>query len=185
MTKPDMILYLDEVSGIYIPQRFATETRREAVEGVDAEDWEILEAGPDHELYWDVWQGVLDSAIIHDGGVKYRLHQDGTCWLVPDGMEWNDKTETYEWPLEFGEEALPAHFICYWVNGDNSYLEDWEERAADTVLDALGIDHVIGPKDGEEQYFGTGWKLRFNRAFGDEVDAGDEILCEVQYKDLD
>ena len=49
-------------------------------------------------------------------------------------MEWNDKLETYEWPSSgVRGRSPPAHFICYWVNGDNSYLEGWEERAADTV----------------------------------------------------
>lgn len=105
--KPEQLLWLSDARGIYIPRDFATSfaDRDKTVSGVEATDWEVLEAGPDHELYWDVWDGVLQSAVITDDkGVKYRLHQDGDLWLVPDGMVWSDD-ETFVWPDDEEQES--------------------------------------------------------------------------------
>jgi hypothetical protein len=103
--KPDTILYLDDHRGIYIPQNFAECTKRECVSGVSDEDWAILEAGPDHEHYWEAWESVCDSAKLTDpsDGTVYHIYQDGACWLVPVGMEWDDKSESYYWPEESDE----------------------------------------------------------------------------------
>jgi hypothetical protein len=101
--KPEPLLWLDDHRGIYIPRDFASSflNRSKHVEGVNADDWKILETGPDHEYYWDVWIEVSDNAIVTDeNGVKYRLYQDGDLWLIPVGMEWNDETETFEWSDE-------------------------------------------------------------------------------------
>jgi len=99
--KPDTMLWLSEARGIYIPQHFANSfaNRDQAVRGVSAEDWAILEAGPDHEYYWDTWTDVCDRAIVTDDvGTQYRVHQDGDCWLIPVGMEWNDDKDFFVWP---------------------------------------------------------------------------------------
>jgi hypothetical protein len=70
--------------GIYIPQHFAKTIKREFVTGVGEEDWKILEAGPDHEHYWDAWAGVLDNASVNDPQMgECYIHQDGDLWLVP------------------------------------------------------------------------------------------------------
>jgi hypothetical protein len=100
MTKPEMILFADSARGQYIPQYFATEVKRELVTGLEPDDWTILETGPDHELYWDVWIGVCDSAVVTnpDNGIKYTLHQDGDLWLVPEGMEWSEAEDGFIWP---------------------------------------------------------------------------------------
>jgi hypothetical protein len=103
MTKPDMMLWLDDHRGIYIPRDFANSfiDRAKSVSGVSAEEWAVLEDGPDHEWYWDTWNDVEQNAIVTDeDGVKYRLHQDGALWLIPEGMEYSEKTDTYEWPAE-------------------------------------------------------------------------------------
>jgi hypothetical protein len=107
MTKPDMILYLNEMRGIYIPQNFVEETKRECVANVGAETWAILEAGPDHEWYWEAWDDVCRDAVLTDPetGTQYTIWQDGDCWLIPVGMEWDDKAQTYIWP---DEEAATA-----------------------------------------------------------------------------
>lgn len=78
-------LYALDRHGIYIPQYFAESVRRECVTGVSAEDWTILEEGPDHEWYWDTWDSVLSNARITspETGVTYSLWQDGDLWLVP------------------------------------------------------------------------------------------------------
>lgn len=101
-SKPDMLLWLSDARGRYIPRDFAAsfEDRNECVSGVSQEDWAVLDAGPDHEWYWEAWDAVCDNAIITDEhGVKYRIYQDGDCWLVPDGMEWDDETQTFGWPF--------------------------------------------------------------------------------------
>lgn len=104
MSKPDMVLWLSDARGQYIPRDFANSFSDHAkhVSGVSNEDWAILEAGPDHELYWDTWTlSVLDGAVVTDeNGNKYQVYQDGDCWLIPHGMEWDDETETFRWPEE-------------------------------------------------------------------------------------
>ena len=88
--------------------------------GLDPDDWTILEAGPDHELYWDVWTGVCDSAVVTDtDGTKYRLWQDGDLWLIPDGMEWNDETDCFEWPRDEGD--TPGWKVALPKITENSY----------------------------------------------------------------
>ena len=102
-SKPDMMLWLEGLRGVYIPCDFANSfvNRAKNVSGVSDEDWAILEAGPDHEWYWDTWSDVCNSAVVTDEhGVKFRVHQDGDCWLIPEGMEYNEENDTYEWPNE-------------------------------------------------------------------------------------
>lgn len=106
MPKPEMLLWLSDARGVYIPRDFATSfrDRAESVSGVSAEQWEILEQGPDAEYYWDVWNEVEQSAVItDDNGVKYTIRQDGDCWLIPEGMEYNESTDSFEWPSETEE----------------------------------------------------------------------------------
>jgi hypothetical protein len=101
MTKPDRLLWLNDARGVYIPRDFAQSfgDRAKHVAGVSDENWTILDAGPDHEYYWDVWDEVLTNAVVtDDAGVKYTLHQDGDCWLIPDGMQWSDEKDTFVWP---------------------------------------------------------------------------------------
>jgi hypothetical protein len=105
MSKPELIIWLSDARGIYIPRDFANSfiDRDKHVSGVSAEDWAILE-DPDHELYWDVWSDVEQKAVVTDeNGVRYHLWQDGDLWFVPEGMEWSDEEETFVWPPE--EEA--------------------------------------------------------------------------------
>lgn len=80
--EPAVILLFDGASGVYIPQRFAEEIRRDFVTGVSAEDYEILAAGPDHELYWEAWSDVLDRATLAIDGRKYSLYQDGDVFAL-------------------------------------------------------------------------------------------------------
>ena len=87
-----MELFLSDARGIYIPQDFAQSIKRECVTGIPEEDYAILEAGPDHEWYWDVWSDVLGNAIVTDpqSGTVYTVYQDGDCWLVERGALSND-----------------------------------------------------------------------------------------------
>jgi hypothetical protein len=100
--KPDVLLWLDDHRGVYIPRDFANcwTDRATHVIGIREQVWTVLENGPDEECYWDEWQYVLDNAVVNIDGVVYHLHQDGALWLVPVGMQWNDATETFDWPQE-------------------------------------------------------------------------------------
>lgn len=101
MNKPEVILLLSDSRGIYIPRDFVNEVKPECISGLSDEDREVLEVGPDHEWYWEAWQNVLNNAIVTapDTGVQYRVDQDGDCWLVPVGMEFDD-SRGYFWPDE-------------------------------------------------------------------------------------
>jgi hypothetical protein len=106
-TKPDTMLWLSDERGVYIPRDFANSfaDRAKSVSGVSDEDWAILEAGPDNELYWDCWSDVEQNArITDDSGVVYFVHQDGDCWLIPVDMEWSDEDECFVWPETEEEE---------------------------------------------------------------------------------
>jgi hypothetical protein len=51
-----------------------------------------------HNYYWDAWLNVeINASVTDKNGVKYSVYQDGDCWLVPHGMEWDDKAETFVW----------------------------------------------------------------------------------------
>jgi len=89
MNEPE--LFADSHRGIYIPQHFAQTVKREIVSGVSEEDYQILEMGPEHDLYWDTWINVTDNAqiTIEDGTVWY-LYQDGDLWIVPRDYDNDD-----------------------------------------------------------------------------------------------
>lgn len=73
-------LLVDSHHGQYVPQVFAEIANRDLFgETISAEDWAILEAGPDHEHYWDCWDDVLNSAETED---SVSLWQDGDLWAV-------------------------------------------------------------------------------------------------------
>lgn len=78
-------LLFDGNRGIYIPQAFAEEMNREFITGVTSEQWEILEAGPDHEWYWETWSEVESDAVLNypEHGAMY-LFQDGDLWAIPN-----------------------------------------------------------------------------------------------------
>ena len=97
--KPEMILWLSDAHGQYIPRYFATSfaDRAKTVTNVSDDDWAILEAGPDHEHYWDTWSEVEQKALVTINGVQYGVFQDGDCWLVPTDMIWSDEQETFVW----------------------------------------------------------------------------------------
>ena len=100
-------LFLDGARGIYLPQNFAEIVKRERVEGVSEEQWAILEAGPEHEWYWEAWDEVLNSAIVTSPPTneRFALYQDGDLWLIPEDAEGPDP----------------------WAEGD---LMDWDEQDA-------------------------------------------------------
>lgn len=137
--KPDLVLYASDRHGINVPKYFAQSVKRTCVKGVDDDEWAILEAGPEHEHYWEVWDSVLSAAEVtdHNGNV-YSLYQDGDLWMVPQGMEWNDRRGVWEWPFEGESFTGPACWASYLINGDASGLEDEEREECDRVTEGLG-----------------------------------------------
>lgn len=88
------ILFSDGARGVYIPQHFAQTVNRASVDGVSDEEFRILESGPDHESYNDVWTDVLNNARITDGDLtRYFLYQDGDLWLVTEEDDEEDDDE--------------------------------------------------------------------------------------------
>ena len=73
------ILFANSALGIYIPQYFAESHNPEKWCGIDTKDMAILNAGPDHEFYWETWESVLNSAETIDGAI---LHQDDDLWVI-------------------------------------------------------------------------------------------------------
>lgn len=92
------LLYADDCRGIYIPQYFAQSIKRDLVTGIEEEDYKILEAGPDHELYWDVWDGILQEAVIkHPTWGDCYFYQDGCLWIIAkEQPEKEDEEEVEE-----------------------------------------------------------------------------------------
>lgn len=74
-------LLIDGSQGIYVPQAFVTRYGP-AQWGIAAEDVEILEAGPDHEHYWETWDSVLSDAEYSNEHGTWYLHQDGDLFAV-------------------------------------------------------------------------------------------------------
>ena len=79
------ILFVDSNCGVYMPQRFAMIIARNCISGVSDEDFKILLGGPDSEYYWEIWEDVLNNAIITEdteSRTQYFLHMDEDLWLV-------------------------------------------------------------------------------------------------------
>jgi hypothetical protein len=87
----DCQLLLSDSHGIYIPKLWADEIGdQEEAEAlmIDWADVLILQAGPDHELYWGAWTQVLDHAQWTDlNGREWRLLQNGDLWAVDASVE--------------------------------------------------------------------------------------------------
>ena len=63
-------LIVDGCHGIYIPQIFA----QKFPEWLDDEEKAILLAGPEHDEYWETWEGV-----------SFREHEDQALYLSESG----------------------------------------------------------------------------------------------------
>ena len=73
---------LDGARGIYIPQNFV-ECFYMSEWGVSDVDRQILEQGPDDELYWEAWDTVLrESEYTDENGITWNLYQDGDLFAV-------------------------------------------------------------------------------------------------------
>lgn len=154
-----VILYLDECRGTKIPTDFWHTIHREQWEGLPDMFDVLLE--PDHELYWEIWQEVLDNAVCTDeNGDEYKLHQDGTVWLYDISRMTCEEKESFGWNVEESERRAEALVLAlgdaieekenvtehghdedvYTYNG-NCYLvvndEEADRRAHDHICESL------------------------------------------------
>ena len=138
-------LFLDGNRGVYIPQHFAEAIGVKDWTGIEAEDLDVLRAGPDHESYWDAWQDVLDHAETRDGRV---LHQDGDLWLVARDKAIEDLNAYFEQVLEYETRHGDA--------GDAySYLV--EDVDAEDVKRQLADEKLVRVTDGTGDSIGHKW----------------------------
>jgi hypothetical protein len=134
-------LFLDGNRGVYIPQHFAEAIDVQDWTGIDAEDLDVLRAGPDHESYWDAWQTVLDHAETLDGRV---LHQDGDLWLVARDKAVEDLNAYFADMLEYetrhGDAGYAYAYLVEDVDGEDVQRQLNEEvllqAPGETALDA-------------------------------------------------
>jgi len=70
--------------GIYIPEQFSRACKNWELE---QDDISILEEGPDHPVYWEVWDSVIDNARLTVDGITYALFQDGDLFAIPFEIE--------------------------------------------------------------------------------------------------
>lgn len=75
----DGYIVVSDRNGIYCPQLFAKHMPHEQFPSISEEAWSILEEGPEHESYWDVWAYEFEGQKSIDGGYIY---QDGDVWIV-------------------------------------------------------------------------------------------------------
>ena len=81
-----MKLIADNHLGVYIPQYIANMGIL-AAGGIDEGDIEILLSGPDHELYWETWDAVLNSFRTNKGEILW-LGECGDVFLAtPEEIE--------------------------------------------------------------------------------------------------
>ena len=135
-------LLVDSHHGQYVPQVFAEIAKRDMFgETISAEDWSILEAGPEHEFYWDAWTSVLDQAETKDG---VSLWQDGDLWAV-------------DWSL-IGHQDDIAEI------GEMAYAQLIEIEGANELIGELYANLMDGPSAGR-------WSQELLSALRDQVES--------------
>ena len=92
-------LLVSDANGVYVPQVFAENYDLSLWSGIDQEDLETINQGPDNEYYWEAWNNILNSATYSHEGNQYHLHQDGDLWAIC-----YDKITDEEYKDFFGEE---------------------------------------------------------------------------------
>lgn len=84
-----MELLIDRHHGIYIPQLFVQQYRSAILaESAHKEDLDIVEEGPDNELYWEAWDNIEQRIVlIGSGGGRFTLYQNEDLWAVEEDEE--------------------------------------------------------------------------------------------------
>lgn len=88
----DAVLLIDSAAGVHIPREFAQDFAHLVVNADDLrEELDFLARTDPHEAneddaerYWEDWDKVIDEAVLEIDGERFRLHQDGDLWAVPE-----------------------------------------------------------------------------------------------------
>jgi hypothetical protein len=99
-----MELLVDSHHGQYSGQTFALTIKRELFSTVTAEDWAILETGPDHEFYSDVCADLDQHST--ESGISLWW-SEGDLWAV----DWSLIGDAEE-IADLGEQALELFNSC-------------------------------------------------------------------------
>jgi hypothetical protein len=84
------ICIVDSAHGMYIPQVFLESTKDNPrwLMGINDEEREAIEAGPDHPDYWESWAQLIDMAYYTDeDGTKYTLYENTDLFAIPEGFD--------------------------------------------------------------------------------------------------
>jgi len=93
-----LAILIGDHQGVYIPQQFAENFISGWLTGSQW-DIEVLEKGPEHESYWDVWDWVLSNAKhIDKKGNTWHLYQDGDLWAYCEELMTEEEKNNF-----FGE----------------------------------------------------------------------------------
>lgn len=76
---PSISILFDSSRGYYIPKAFS---ELEGWEGISKKDKNILQAGPNNNLYWETWNYVLDNAKFKKDDNTWFLYQDGDLFAI-------------------------------------------------------------------------------------------------------
>lgn len=96
----DVLTHLvDSARGIYAGQSLI-QMYGHNIKGLDDQDREILEAGPDHEWYYETLDDLCGCTITQQTGEDHSIHFiDGGIYAVDDAkiQEWEDATGQNFW----------------------------------------------------------------------------------------
>lgn len=90
---------LSDARGVYIPQNFIEFENEEQRTGgeLSAEDKAVIESGPEHADYWDVWTTILDTFEYTDSnGYVWSLYQEGDVWLICPALMSCEEVKNFE-----------------------------------------------------------------------------------------
>lgn len=92
-------LLVSDSAGVYVPQVFCEKFDLARWSGIRDEDIATIEAGPEHEWYWEAWNDILNSATYTEDGHTYMLWQDGDLWAISVEQMTDDEYQEF-----FGEK---------------------------------------------------------------------------------
>lgn len=131
-------LLLSDSRGVYIPRDFATECPGWQMTRADRK---ILEAGPDHEQYWDVWHDVSQySSYTDKNGNTWYLWLEGDVFAYCHELMTDEEYENL-----FGE---PRHQGAK-IEQEQKQEEDLRDlvlkldRKLDQILDRLNNQNMF------------------------------------------
>jgi len=79
---------VSDAHGIYSAQIFTEMIDFNTVSGIDSEGWGILEHGPDHPDYIDVWANELQNVFVTDKkGERFLIYENEGIYLYPEKIQ--------------------------------------------------------------------------------------------------